>query len=73
MGAIEKVLAKHSGEEGQEVAPNEECDQEKLQEEKKFKEFLKKATAPPTDEPIDDPIKVKCMGNIVSLQCIGAI
>ncbi|KAG0579915.1 hypothetical protein KC19_4G134300 [Ceratodon purpureus] len=61
--AIEKILRKRSGED-QEVATNEECTQEKLQEEKKFKEFVKKATLPPSDEPIKDPIQVKCMETV---------
>jgi hypothetical protein len=65
MRAIEKIIRKRSGEEA--VATNEECDPEKLQEEKKFKEFVKKATAPPGDEPTGDLIQVKCMGNIRNL------
>jgi len=70
MRAIEKILSKRSGEEV-EVLTNEGCDQEKLEEERRFKEFMKKATAPPLDAPIDDPIRVKCLGMVRS-QTSGA-
>jgi len=71
MRAIEKILSKRSGKEEEEVLTDEGCDQEKLEEERRFKEFMQKATAPPLDAPIDDPIRVKCLGMIRS-QTYGA-
>nr|XP_024372966.1 dynein assembly factor 5, axonemal-like isoform X2 [Physcomitrium patens] len=63
MRAIEKVVRKHSKEEAEEVvATNGDLgDQEKLLEEKRFQEFMKKASIPPIDAPMVDQIKAKCM------------
>lgn len=69
MRAIEKVVRKHSKEEAEEVvATNGDLgDQEKLLEEKRFQEFMKKASIPPIDAPMVDQIKAKCMGILKNL------